>query len=207
VYDPRYTFVDYCTDRDLGSPEVDRTVAALQGILQEKDCQKAFEALKERRSLILSSMELTNIDPLTGLDGLEALVMSDNVIADLRPLATLKNLKVLSLTHAGVKDISVLAELRNLQVALLASNQITDLTPLKDSTALHTLGLAHNPIRDISPLRELSQLKDYNSWDGLWLDQIALGTELAATDSSCPVGAEVSSAVAQFCQNLRAEQQ
>ena len=114
--------------------------------------------MKNLTQLDLSSNNISDVVPLTGLTNLTQLWLGGNNISDMSPLANLKNLTNLSLTVNNTSDMSLLANFKNLTVLALSGNNISDVSPLAGLTNLTELVLSGNNISDVSPLANLKNL-------------------------------------------------
>jgi len=161
---------------ELGVPVGELTVADMEE-LEELDARdqgiESLVGLEYATNLRLlhlgytrprrNSNEISNLEPLAGLTGLEELLLSSNEISSLEPLEELTNLMVLWLDYNKISDIEPLAQLTNLGTLILDGNDISDLQPLKELTSLMALQLGANEISDLQPLEELTDLRS------LWL--------------------------------------
>jgi Leucine-rich repeat (LRR) protein len=94
---------------------------------------------------------LTNLEKLTVLEGLEPL--------DLSLLRNVVTLKKLSIRDAKTQDLTSLKSLSNLKELSLSRMPVTDLSPLNVSTKLEKLALEQMPITDLSSLKSSSSLQ------------------------------------------------
>lgn len=85
------------------------------GKLTKKDLEKV-------KTLDISSKQISDLTPLTGLSGLEKLYLQDNLITDLKPLAGLKKLKYLGLSNNRITALSQLGQMKDLEQLLLFGN-------------------------------------------------------------------------------------
>ena len=123
--------------------------------------------------------QITNLTPLSGLEGLKHLSLWGNPISDLSPLASLTQLRYLHLGLCEISNLSPLTGLTGLTNLYLHGNQISDIKPLAELTQLTHLWLGWNLIMDVSPLSNLTRLTelilssnpiiDYSPLDGLSL--------------------------------------
>ena len=86
-------------------------------------------------SLRISSHDITDLTPISGLVGLTELFIYANV-TNLTPLVGLSNLRILILMENEISDISPLAGLVNLNLLYLHENQISDISPLPSLRSL-----------------------------------------------------------------------
>ena len=114
---------------------------------------------------IHSNLNITSIEPLSGLVNLQTLIMAYVPKGDeIYLLENLRNLSHLNLRGCGVTDLETVSNLENLKYLNLHSNpELTSITPLKDLSNLQSLILANIPIGDsIETLAYLPQLKYLN---------------------------------------------
>ena len=103
-------------------------------------------------SLDLGKNTITDIEALKGLTALTTLYLDRNRVTDFGPLSSLTGLSVLHLSRTGISDVSVLGNLTTLTQLYLTGNAISDIRALSGLTALGWLFLAQNEINDVSPL-------------------------------------------------------
>ncbi len=101
---------------------------------------------------------VTDIEALSGLTALTSLHLDRNPITDFHPLSSLTGLSVLHLSGTGISDLSVLGSLTTLTQLYLTGNEIRDIGALSTLTELGWLFLAQNEISDVSPLRGMEAL-------------------------------------------------
>ncbi|MCL2653149.1 MAG: leucine-rich repeat domain-containing protein [Propionibacteriaceae bacterium] len=106
----------------------------------------------------LSTNEVSDLTPVSGLENLETLNLEANKIGDLTPLSGLKALTTLDLSSNKVIDVTPLSGLTSLTTLLLNYNNVSDLAPLSGLTDLFHLGLSYNQIGDLAPLSKLNSL-------------------------------------------------
>ncbi|WP_407345517.1 leucine-rich repeat domain-containing protein [Pengzhenrongella phosphoraccumulans] len=109
-------------------------------------------------TLDLSSNEVSDLTPLTGMPKLGSLKLTHNLVTDLTPLAGLPVLTDLGLTDNAVSDVGPLAQVPTLRYLGLARNQIGDLGPLAGLTGLVELDVSENQVADVEALAALTQL-------------------------------------------------
>lgn len=109
-------------------------------------------------SLGLADNEITNIEPLLHLTGLEQLELSGNQITDLSALGTLHRLTRLAVDENGVTNASPLANLTQLETLDLSGNELTDVSALRDLDQLAVLVLSRNQLTDVEALAGLERL-------------------------------------------------
>ena len=103
-------------------------------------------------SLDLGKNTITNIEALKGLTALTTLYLDRNQLTDFGPLSSLTGLSVLHLSRTGISDVSVLENLTTLTQLYLTGNEISDISALSTLTEVGWLFLAQNEISDVSPL-------------------------------------------------------
>ena len=89
---------------------------------------------------------------MANLSSLELLWLNDNAISDLEPLSGLNGLLELDLGYNNITDLSPLADLTSLELLWLNDNAISDLEPLSGLTALVELDLAGNDVTGMAAL-------------------------------------------------------
>ncbi|MEP0757779.1 leucine-rich repeat domain-containing protein [Coleofasciculus sp. FACHB-T130] len=155
------SFADWCLHKDSLSEAARHTVEVLLEEADTWDCYEADLILSYCTELDLSSNEITDLNPLSGLTNLTQLYLHNNWITDLSLLSGLTNLTQLSLGEE-INDLSPLSRLTNLTQLNLYFNKITDLSPLSGLTNLTQLDLGSNQINDLSPLTGLTNLTQLN---------------------------------------------
>ncbi len=146
-----------------------------------------LEPLRHLTTLVeldLSENNLSDLEPLTGLENLEVLHIGGNLapLEDLSPLQSLRSLRELYLDDGGLTaeaieplgeltqlevlhlennplgDVSGLAPLVNLKKLDIEACEVTDIGPLAEMTDLAQLSIGKNPISDLSPLASVTNL-------------------------------------------------
>lgn len=84
----------------------------------------SIEDLKNRKQLVLSRKNFTDISPLRNLFNLRYLNLELNNITDISPLRNLNKLKKLNLSCNNISDISFLKNLYNLKYLNIWNNPI-----------------------------------------------------------------------------------
>ena len=95
------------------------------------------QSLESLKSLDIEGNEISNLDPLSFINGITWIHAARNYIRDLGPLTTLKSLESLDVGH----------------------NRVTNIDALSKITSINWLGLSFNTIRDISPINSLPNLR------------------------------------------------
>jgi Leucine-rich repeat (LRR) protein len=116
--------------------------------------------LQDLQSLYLWSKGVTDLQPLAGLQGLQSLYLSGTCVTGLPALAGLHGLQSLDLSNTRVRDVQPLAELQELQSLKLMGTGVTDLQPLARLLALQSLDLSNTRVTDLQPLAGLQELQN-----------------------------------------------
>ena len=111
------------------------------------------------RSLFLAQTQVSNLEPLAQLTGLESLNLSQTQVSNLEPLAQLTALLVLDLSQTQVSDLEPLVQLTALQFLSSSHTQVSDLEPLVQLTALQFLYLGQTQVSNLEPLAQLTGLE------------------------------------------------
>jgi Leucine-rich repeat (LRR) protein len=106
-----------------------KNIGDVNNIAQLSSC---FERLKQLKRLFLNcvnnkKIDLSDLRPLAGLDGLQQLFVTGTQVSDLSPLANLSRLQNLHVSNTPVADLSPLANLSGLQELYAWNTQIADL--------------------------------------------------------------------------------
>ena len=116
--------------------------------------------------LPLKVVFLSQVDSLTGLEGLDQLTWIDLHeslnLSDLSPLAACPRLEHLSAVSTAVSDLSPLAGHPSLKEVILSSTKVTDVSPLATIPTLETIWLYGTAVEDVSCLAALPNLRDLN---------------------------------------------
>jgi len=120
-------------------------------------CAMHEKVLAKLHGLELSSLELSDLSPLTSLTRLEELTLDHDGIVDLTAVSELTNLKSLDVSGNQVVDISPLRNLVNLVEFRAIANKIVDVNALSHLNKLVILHLESNNIEDVKPLASLPQ--------------------------------------------------
>lgn len=150
-------FVSACRAEDASEARRS-TIEKLLEVAKSKDCEQAWDKLKELQSLDLSASELSDIAPLAKLVNLNELTLSFNRIEDITPLEGLKNLRELFLGDNEIRVVTGLGQLAQLKTLDLGSNQIEDIGALSRLEQLEWLDLSKNKISKIEALGALRRL-------------------------------------------------
>ncbi|MCA9734544.1 leucine-rich repeat domain-containing protein, partial [candidate division KSB1 bacterium] len=103
--------------------------------------------------------QISDIQFLEKLTGLQTLDLSYNRISDIQFLEKLTGLKTLDLSDNQISDIRFLEKLTGLKTLDLSSNQISDIRFLEKLTGLQSLDLSYNKISDYRFLEKLTELQ------------------------------------------------
>jgi len=131
-----------------------RDITSLEGM------QAVADASPSRLKLLdFIGCEITDLEPLRGLTGLETLELGNwsNRVTDLEPLAGLTELQQLILRYNNVKDLGPLSGLQALLILNLVGNAVEDVSPLFPLASLQELVLIQNPLIPCSQLDELEE--------------------------------------------------
>lgn len=153
------TFQDWCSNRQQLPTATKRTVDVLLQQVGTSNCDRAAQMLSEQETLDLSTLLISDLSPLTGLNHITSLRINNNQISDLTPLQSLTNLTELDLSHNQIVDLRPLQKLTQLTRLNLSYNQIADISPLQDLKALIEVYLTSNQVADISNLKSLTKLR------------------------------------------------
>lgn len=118
---------------------------------------KGLENAWNLKQLYLTSQDITDITPLSGLYQLDFLALNGNRIQDACPISGLTGLRKLVLFHNEIEDIGCLSHLTKLTDLLLSNNHIRDISPLS-KLPIGWLDVSHNPISDVTPAASMKKL-------------------------------------------------
>lgn len=153
------TFQDWCSNRQQLPTAAKRTLDVLLQQVGTSNCDRAAQMLSEQETLDLSTLLISDLSPLTGLNHITSLRINNNQISNLTPLQSLTNLTELDLSHNQIVDVRPLQTLTKLTRLNLSYNQISDISPLQDLKALIEVYLTSNQVTDISNLNSLTKLR------------------------------------------------
>jgi hypothetical protein len=149
----------------------------------------AITGLNSRRSLNLSGLYVTDLQPLRALTELESLDVSADYnsflaiglgfgfptlnrswLQNIEPITHFTKLRSLNLAGTVVSDLAPLSALRTLTSLNIADTNVHDLGPLGGLTALTSLNLDRTLVKDLKPLSRLTSLQElsltgYGSFD------------------------------------------
>ena len=170
---PRSTFYRVSTDPSA-TPDQKRVVSILKQKVGKQDDREAYVALRSRRALSLSNLDLIDISLIADLVNLVDLSLGNNRIKDISPLENLRGLKSLYLSNNRISDISPLAGLGNLEELYLSHNMISGVDALSSLSSLFKVRLDHNRIKDVSSLPSAHAMMELNLGGNLIQDITAL---------------------------------
>ena len=119
---------------------------------------EGIEVLTGLNYINITNTNIKDLTPLKQLTKLEYLYLSGNKITDISPLADLSNLKRLKLSRNQINDLTPIKGLKNLNKLIISFNQIADLSVVSNLSNLNSLACTDNQISDISPLASLEKL-------------------------------------------------
>lgn len=162
--------LDYSFLRDLPELrylELDNCSVSTETLTQIGACQKL-------EVLILANCGLSNLGPLSTLEGLRILDLSDNSISSITPLADLATLDELYLGHNALTVLPSFRGLKTLRILDLSYNSLDYVGSLSTCTTLERLNLEHNRLTSVSPVGALTELVWFNGSGNLVTDVGAL---------------------------------
>lgn len=122
---------------------------------------KSLEGLQHCVNLVELNLvynDVSDLDPIADLTGLEILLLMGNEVSDLSPLSNLTNLRRLSLGSNMISDISILAELTRLTTLEAGNNEISDIDALAHLDRLEWVNLGFNNISNIQVIADMNRL-------------------------------------------------
>ena len=119
-----------------------------------------ISGLQNLRYVYINNNLVSNVSPLSGLTGLLHLNIHENMIQDVSGLSALVNLTLLDIHDNQITDISALLGMTQLNKLIVQQNDIDDVSALAQMTQLETLSFSFNEVSDVSPLAGLTALKD-----------------------------------------------
>lgn len=150
-----------------------------------------LSGLTNLRSLDLGCTRVSDVTPLSGLMNLRSLDLRGTQVGDVTALAGLTKLGLLGLDGTQVSDVTVLSGLTNLQTLDLEGTQVSDVTPLSGLTNLQWLGLRATQVSDVRPLSGLTNLERLHL-RGTHVSDVTLLTDLVNLQRLTLGGTEVS---------------
>lgn len=149
-YAPRIVLADAFADPALG-----RCVGDMLGSTEKT----SKSALADLSFVECTGKDVSDLDGIDHLHGLDTLHLSGNRVADLTQLSALDDLRHLDLSSNAVSDLAPLTPLVELSTLTLTSNQVQDLTPLAGMTRLVDLDVADNQVTSLSGVGALTSLQ------------------------------------------------
>lgn len=138
----------------LRRDETSRALKISEDLKKHPDREIALRDFK----LDLRRSEVSDLLPISALDGIHSLDLTGTRVSNLAPLNNLSSLVSLGLSESRVKDLSPIKNLESLEILHLSSTQVRDITPLGKLTRLRILNLADTLVLDLSPLKDLGSL-------------------------------------------------
>jgi internalin A len=106
-----------------------------------------------------SLCQVSDLEPLRGLTGLQNLDCSGTEVRDLEPLRDLTSLRTLFCRFTEVSDLEPLRDLTSLQNLDCGETKVSGLEPLRDLTSLQNLNCLGTKVSNLEPLRDLKNLR------------------------------------------------
>lgn len=138
------TFDDWCSQRDLLTPDVNKTIDLM--------IEEAKRELNRTGDISCREASLTLANEFDNLS------LVNKGLTDIRPVASLVNLKGLNLSQNSILDVEPIGNLVGLTRLFLLDNQIQDVSPLSSLVNLIYINLKNNQIDDVSSLVTLKKL-------------------------------------------------
>ena len=126
------------------------------------------------RGLYLYGQDLSSLEPVRGMTGLETLTVCGGSVSDLSPLAGLRSLTALTVTDCGVRSAAPLEGLEQLVLLDLSENPLGGAETVSGLTGLKILRLNGCGIADLMPLVSLTGLSELQLADNEVTDPAAL---------------------------------
>jgi hypothetical protein len=139
----------------LRRDETSRALKISEDLKNHPDREIALREFK----LDLRRSEVSDLLPISALNGIHSLDLTGTRVSNLAPLTELSSLVSLGLSESRVKDISPIKNLESLEILHLSSTQVCDITPLAKLTRLRILNLADTHVLDLSPLKDVESLE------------------------------------------------
>ena len=111
-------------------------------------CEKLYDKISIETKIHLPNKEISDLSPLSLLNGLEELNLTGNKIKSLSPLSNLTNLRKLYLSNNDISDPTPLSQLHKLEELTLSNNEISSVYPLRKLTNLKKLHLGNKKIHN-----------------------------------------------------------
>lgn len=106
--------------------------------------------------------DFSNIQSIVGLQyftGLDTLILSSNQISDINPLKELTSIRFLHLGANPIISIEAVRQMHNLLELGLHEGEFTDFTPIAGLVNLMSLDLSETQLSDLSVIQNLTKLK------------------------------------------------
>jgi len=107
--------------------------------------------------LILSSMDLSDLDGLQFCTGVTNLDLSDNNIDNIYEVGSLYQLEELDLSHNNITDLEPLVGLDNLETLYIDNNRIEDISVLAKLDGLKFVSMTGNPVKSMDDIYRLKE--------------------------------------------------
>lgn len=120
---------------------------------------EGLQHLEGLNRLDLSQNNIEELSPLSELTELGFLMVDNNLISDITPLEHLIKISELGITNNNIKNIQILSNFKYLTWLNLSNNKIEDISPLKNMERLIWMNAANNDIWDISPLEGAKKME------------------------------------------------
>lgn len=119
---------------------------------------EVIEDVDKLTSLVVTSNNLSSIDPLSTSLLLDYLNLQNNNIQSIEALSNMTRLTLLNASDNQIEDLSPLRKLTSLEVLILSNNKIRSIDELSDLTSLTTLQLDGNA--DLTSITALSGMEN-----------------------------------------------
>jgi Leucine-rich repeat (LRR) protein len=118
------------------------------------------------QKIVLHMTQVSDITPLSGMARLQSLFLSGTQVSDIIPLRGMTGLRTIALDQLPINDFSVIFDLRDIQILSLTGTQVTDLRPLLQLPKLKDLYFEDTPFAAATEkLTALAQLGADNKPD------------------------------------------
>ena len=148
--------------------------------LELENCAVSVETLEhisrcpKLEVLILANCGLSNLTPLSEMNGLRILDLSENSINSLLPLVDLASLDELYLGHNALTSFPILRGLKALRVLDLSYNALDNVSGLSTCVSLERLNVSHNRLTALTAVSALKELVWLNASNNLLTDTTPL---------------------------------
>lgn len=151
-------FEYYCKNTDSLPQEQVSFVHQVLEATNSSNCEEPQAEILLSGELDLSFLEVTNIELLPSLKGIESLMLRRNELRNIEPLRLMTELKRVDLSSNYIEDLSALSQLNGIVSLNLDNNNISSIDGLSGLTKLTSLSLANNSISDFKSLGGLTNL-------------------------------------------------